>query len=50
MSTIKTIKVKQALAPIIRPVNEDEFFAKKAAKMKELLERYPVPEHIFKKK
>jgi hypothetical protein len=50
MSTTKTSKVKQALPPIIRPVNEDEFFEKKAARMKELLERYPVPEHIFKKK
>lgn len=52
MSVIETskIKVKQATGPIVRPVNEDEFFEKKAAKARAFLEKHPVPDHLFQKK
>lgn len=50
MSTTKITKVKQAVPPIIRPINEKEFFERKAAKMRKLLEEHPVPDHIFRKK
>ena len=47
---ISKIKVKQATGPIVRPVNEDEFFEKKAKEARRFLELNPPPEHIFKKK
>jgi hypothetical protein len=50
MSDTKTYKLRPGRPPVKHIANEDEFFEKKAAKMKELLERYPVPEHIFRKK
>jgi hypothetical protein len=50
MSVFKTNKAKQGPVEEKLPGNYYEFFEKKAARMKELLERYPVPEHIFKKK
>lgn len=47
---ISKIKVKRATGPIVRPVNEDEFFEKKANEARAFLEKHPVPDHIFKKK
>ena len=47
---ISKIKVKQAAGPIVRPVNEEEFFRKKAEEARRFLELNPPPEHLFKKK
>lgn len=50
MSDTKTYELKPGRPPVRYIPNEKEFFEKKAAKMKELLEKHPVPDHIFKKK
>lgn len=47
---ISKIKVKRATGPIARPVNENEFFEKKAEEARRFLELNPPPDHLFKKK
>ncbi|WP_157505034.1 hypothetical protein [Dyadobacter beijingensis] len=47
---MRKIKVKPASGQIVRPVNEDEFFEKKAEEARRFLELNPPPEHLFKKK
>lgn len=47
---ISKIKVKRATGPVVRPVNEDEFFGKKAEEARRFLELNPPPEQLFKTK
>lgn len=50
VAKISKIRIKQARGPIFHPINQDEFFEKKAAKARLFLEEHPVPEELFKKK
>lgn len=50
VAKINKIRIKQASGAIIHPVNQEEFFEKKAAKARLFLEKKPPPEHLFKKK
>ncbi|SDE49924.1 hypothetical protein SAMN04487996_105211 [Dyadobacter soli] len=49
MSETKTYKLRPGRPPVRHIPNEDEFFEKKAAKMKALLEKYPVPEELLRR-
>lgn len=50
MSVTKINKTKQSPTAATYPPNYDEFFEKKAADMKTLLKRNPVPAELFNKK
>ncbi|MCF0070957.1 hypothetical protein LZD49_10775 [Dyadobacter sp. CY261] len=50
MPETKTYELRPGRPPVRHIANEEEFFAKKAEKMKAFLKEHPVPEELFQKK